>query len=97
MRSAQQWLEAREPLCFETERPLIRLRGDLDTYNAPATFAHILEQAEANNDCVEVDLAGVAFIDSTALVRLRRTLPNMRVVGRLLASSSCSDSAASLS
>jgi anti-anti-sigma factor len=75
--------EAPEPLRFEIEDRLIRLVGDLDTYNAPAAFANILEVAEANGDHVDVDLTEVAFIDSmglNALVRLRSALPGMRVV-----------------
>jgi anti-anti-sigma factor len=57
--------------------------GDLDTYNAPAAFSNILECAEANGDRVDVDLTGVAFIDSTglnALARLRIAVPGMRIV-----------------
>jgi anti-anti-sigma factor len=75
--------EGPEPLRFEVEGRLIRLVGDLDTYNAPAAFSNILERAEANGDRVDVDLTGVAFIDSTglnALARLRNALPGMRIV-----------------
>jgi anti-anti-sigma factor len=79
--------EGPEPLRFEIEDRLIRLFGDLDTYNASVAFANILELAEANGDRVDIDLTGVAFIDSTGLntlVRLRNTLPAMRIVAASL-------------
>ena len=46
---------------------VVRLAGELDLYNADAVRAALFEAASDAADRLVVDMAGVSFIDSTAL------------------------------
>ena len=68
---------------FEVAGRLISIIGDVDTLSTPTFVAAVIERADANDQRVDVDLAGVSFIDSNglhALVRLRTAVPGMRVL-----------------
>jgi anti-sigma B factor antagonist len=60
---------------------VVRLAGELDLYNAPQVRAALLEAAEDAPERLVVDLAEVAFVDSTVLgvlVEARTKLANRR-------------------
>ena len=60
---------------------VIHLVGELDLYNAPEVRATLLEVCSEQPERVVVDLADVAFVDSTALgvlIEARTTLENRR-------------------
>lgn len=50
-----------------SDRPLIALVGDADVYNAPKLKAELMEQLEAGQSHIVVDLEGVNYLDATTL------------------------------
>lgn len=69
---------------METSGRRIKVIGEIDTLTTPLMFAAVIKLAQAHPDeAIEVDLAGVSFMDTIGLhafARLRKTLPNMRTV-----------------
>ena len=60
---------------------VVRLRGELDLYNAHEVREAVLRECESGPERVVVDLAEVVFIDSTALgvlIEARTKMPNRR-------------------
>ena len=60
---------------------VVRLRGELDLYNAHEVREALLRECENGPERVVVDLSGVDFIDSTALgvlIEARTKMPNRR-------------------
>jgi anti-sigma B factor antagonist len=60
---------------------VVHLVGELDLYNAPEMRTALLELAAEQPERLVVDLAEVAFVDSTALgvlIEARSTLANRR-------------------
>jgi anti-sigma B factor antagonist len=58
---------------------VVHLEGELDLYNAPEVRTALLELASEQPERLVVDLAEVAFVDSTALgvlIEARTTLAN---------------------
>lgn len=61
--------------------PVVRLRGEIDVFNARLLEAALMRIVEADPDQVIVDLSDVRFLDSTGLsvlVRTRRKLRNWK-------------------
>jgi len=52
---------------IDAARGLISVRGEVDIYTAPRLKERLIELLDAGVTGVVVDLAGVTFIDSTAL------------------------------
>jgi len=61
----------------------LRLSGELDVSNAP-TLARALATETSRGGDVTVDLAGVAFLDSTGLEALIRGARDLQGRGRLI-------------
>lgn len=62
-------------------RVIVRLAGEIDLYNADIVRKTLVESAERGPERLVIDLAGVSFIDSTALgvlIEARTRLPNRR-------------------